>query len=95
MHLSHVPHYSGCLSHLGQLATNQARKDKVWLSAGNPQRAERATSLPNFSVSNFPENVDIILGLCLSTGLMTPAVVRQRAHMAEHTPPFHRNHYDD
>lgn len=53
MHLSHVPHYSGCLSHLGQLTTNQEQKDKVSLSAGNPQRTEKATSSPNFSDSNF------------------------------------------
>lgn len=28
MHLSNVPHYSGCLSHLGQLTTNQGKKKK-------------------------------------------------------------------
>lgn len=53
MHLSHFPHYSGCLSHLGQLTTDQEQRDKVRLSAGNPRRTEKATSFSNFSDSNF------------------------------------------
>lgn len=57
MHLSNVPHYSGCLSHLGQLTTNQEKKKKkkdgVWLSAENPQWTEKAAAPSHFSDSNF------------------------------------------
>lgn len=72
MHLSNVPHYSGCLSHLGQLTTNQKKRRSV-LSAQNPQRTEKAPASP-FLCLSFPQNADIFLGLQLNAGLMKEAV---------------------
>lgn len=53
MHLSNVPHYSGCLSHLGQLTSNQKKKKTECGCQHRTLSGLKRHRLPHFSDSNF------------------------------------------